>query len=79
MAKDEVTSSALNKMMKKFEATGSLASRQRSGRPSTAVAVTTIVEQTVLSIPVVAAHRECSYREVSRQAGISYGSVWRAL
>ncbi|GIY31463.1 transposable element tc3 transposase [Caerostris darwini] len=49
-----ITSSALKKMMKKFEATGSLASRQRSGRPSTAAAVATT-------------------------AGVSYGSVWKAL
>ncbi|GIY38040.1 hypothetical protein CEXT_229601 [Caerostris extrusa] len=32
-SKGPITSSALKKMMKKFEATGSLASRQRSGRP----------------------------------------------
>lgn len=78
-SKGPITSSALNKMMKKFEATGSLASRQRSGRPSTAAAVATTVEQTVQSMSAVAAHGECSAREVSRQTGVSYGSVWRAL
>ncbi|GIY23199.1 hypothetical protein CEXT_537321 [Caerostris extrusa] len=66
-------------MMKKFEATGSLASRQRSGRPSTAAAVATTVEQTVQSMSAVAAHGKCSAREVSRQTGVSYGSVWKAL
>ncbi|GFQ83046.1 transposable element tc3 transposase [Trichonephila clavata] len=66
-------------MMKKFEATGSLASRLRSGRPSTAAAVATIVDQTMQSMSVVAAHEECSAREVSRQTGVSYGIVWRAL
>ncbi|GIY13728.1 transposable element tc3 transposase [Caerostris darwini] len=74
-SKGPITSSAL----KKFEATGSLASRQRSGRPTTAVAVATTVEQTVQSMSAVAAHGECSAREVSRQTGVSYGSVWKAL
>ncbi|GIY02606.1 hypothetical protein CDAR_462751 [Caerostris darwini] len=74
-SKGPITSSALKKMMKKFEATGSLASRQRSGRPSTAAAVATTVE----SMSAVAAHGECSAREVSRQTGVSYGSVWKAL
>ncbi|GIX80629.1 transposable element tc3 transposase [Caerostris extrusa] len=77
-SKGPVTSCALKKMMKKFEATGSLASRQRSGRPSTA-AVATTVEQTVQSMSAVAAHGECSAREVSRQTGVSYSSVWKAL
>ncbi|GFY77440.1 uncharacterized protein TNIN_338801 [Trichonephila inaurata madagascariensis] len=66
-------------MMKKFEATGSVASRQRSGRPSTAAAVATTVEKMVQSMSVVAAHGECSAREVSRQTGVSYESIWRAL
>ncbi|GIY79384.1 transposable element tc3 transposase [Caerostris darwini] len=78
-SKGPITSSALKKMMKKFEATGSLASLQRSGRPSTAAAVATTVEQTVQSMSAVAAHEECSAREVSRQTGMSYGSVWKAL
>ncbi|GFS98850.1 uncharacterized protein TNCV_3528361 [Trichonephila clavipes] len=66
-------------MMKKFKATGSLTSRQRSGLPSTAAAVATTVEHTVQSMSVVAAHRECSAREVSKQTGVSYESFWRAL
>ncbi|GIY36584.1 transposable element tc3 transposase [Caerostris darwini] len=70
-SKGPITFSALKKMMKKFEATGSLASRQRSARPSTAVAVATTVEQTVQSMSAVAAHGECSAREVSRQTGVS--------
>ncbi|GIX85500.1 transposable element tc3 transposase [Caerostris extrusa] len=64
--------------MKKFEATGSLVSLQRSGRPSTAAAVATTVEQTVQSMSAVAAHG-LFCREVSRQSGVSYGSVWKAL
>ncbi|GIX95709.1 transposable element tc3 transposase [Caerostris extrusa] len=52
---------------------------QRNGRPSTAAAVATTVEQTVQSMSAVAAHGECSAREVSRQTGVSYGSVWEAL
>ncbi|GIY91772.1 hypothetical protein CEXT_565351 [Caerostris extrusa] len=44
-SKGPITSFALKKMMKKFEATGSLTSRQRSGHPSTAAAVATTVEQ----------------------------------
>ncbi|GIX78558.1 glycine receptor subunit alphaZ1 [Caerostris darwini] len=78
-SKGPITSSALKKMMKKFEATGSLALRQRSERLSTAAAVATTVEQTVQSMSAVAAHGECSAREVSRQTGVPYGSVWKAL
>ncbi|GIY94153.1 hypothetical protein CEXT_299341 [Caerostris extrusa] len=48
--------------LKKFETTGSLASRQRSGRPSIAAAVATTVQQTVQSMSAVAAHGECSAR-----------------
>ncbi|GIY59006.1 transposable element tc3 transposase [Caerostris extrusa] len=77
-SKGPITSSALKKMLKKFEATGSLASRQ-SGRPSTAAAVATTVVQTVQSMAAVAAHGECNAREVSRQTGVSYRSVWKAL
>ncbi len=78
-SKGLITSSALNKMMKKFEATGSFASRLRSGCPLAASAVVTTVEQTVQSKLAISAHGECSAREVSRQTGVSYGSVWRAL
>ncbi|GFY45088.1 hypothetical protein TNIN_139211 [Trichonephila inaurata madagascariensis] len=48
-----ITSSTLNKMMNKFEATGFLASCQRSGSPS---AVATTLEQTGQSMSAVAAH-----------------------
>ncbi|GIZ00097.1 transposable element tc3 transposase [Caerostris extrusa] len=78
-SKGPITSSALMKMMKKFEATSSLTARQRSGRPSTAAAVATAVEQAGQSMSAVAAHGECSAREVSMQTGVSYGSVWKAL
>ncbi|PRD33585.1 UNVERIFIED_CONTAM: hypothetical protein NCL1_17226 [Trichonephila clavipes] len=66
-------------MMKKFEATCSLSSHQRSGGPSITAAVATIVEQTVQSILAIAAHGKCSAREISRQTGVSYGSVWKTL
>ena len=52
-----ITSSELNKMMN-FEATGFLASRLRSGRPSAAAAVATTVDLTVQSISAVSAHGE---------------------
>ena len=42
--KGPITSSALNKMMKKFEVSCSLASRQRSGCPSAVAAIATTVE-----------------------------------
>ncbi|GFY37345.1 transposable element tc3 transposase [Trichonephila inaurata madagascariensis] len=71
--------SFLLKKMKKLEATGSLSSRQRSGRPSTAPAVAMALEQTVQSMSAIVAHGECSAQEVSRQTGVSYGSAWRAL
>ncbi|GIX91770.1 transposable element tc3 transposase [Caerostris extrusa] len=79
-SKGSITSSALKKMMKKFEATGSLASRQRSGRPSTAAAVATTVEQTVQSMSAIAAHGGVQVLEKFRgRQGVSYGSVWKAL
>ncbi|GIZ02560.1 hypothetical protein CEXT_85621 [Caerostris extrusa] len=57
-------------MMKKFEATGSLASRQKwSGRPSTAAAVATTVEQTGAVHVGGCCTWECSAREVSNQTG----------
>ena len=77
--KVSITSFALKKMMKKFEATGSLASCSRSGRLSGAAAFATTVEQTVQSMSAVSAHGEYKAREVSRETGVSYGSVWRAL
>ncbi|KAG8177125.1 hypothetical protein JTE90_025898 [Oedothorax gibbosus] len=79
MAKGPITSSAMNKLMKKFKATGSLESHPRSGRPSAVAAVATTVEQTVQTISAVSAHRECNAREVLRQTGVSYGCVWRPL
>ncbi|GFY67069.1 hypothetical protein TNIN_219211 [Trichonephila inaurata madagascariensis] len=57
-SKRPIMSSAL----KKFEATGSLVSRQRSEYPSTAAAVVRRVEQSVQSMSAVAAHGECSAR-----------------
>ncbi|GFW83154.1 hypothetical protein TNCV_3237011 [Trichonephila clavipes] len=65
--KGPITPFSLNKMMKKFDATCSLASCQRSGLPSTAAAVASTVEQMVQSMSVVAAHGECRAREVSVQ------------
>ncbi|GIY96926.1 hypothetical protein CEXT_473901 [Caerostris extrusa] len=69
-SKGSITSSALKKMMK-FEATGSLASRQRSGRPSTAAAVATTVEQTVQSMSAVCCTWGVRCSRVSRQTGVS--------
>ncbi|GFU66477.1 hypothetical protein TNCV_3807201 [Trichonephila clavipes] len=60
-SKGLITYSALNKM-KKFEATCSLASPQRSGRPSTATAVATTLEWTVQSMSAVVAFGEYSAR-----------------
>ena len=60
-----ITSSALKKMMKKFQAVGSLALCRRSGRTSVAAAVATTMEQTTQSISVISAHGECSAQEVS--------------
>ncbi|GFT21141.1 transposable element tc3 transposase [Trichonephila clavipes] len=78
-SKRPITSSALNKMMKKFESTGSLVSRQRTGCPSTTSAAVTTMKQRVQFMMAFAARGECSTRGVSRQTGVSYGSVWRAL
>ena len=74
--KGSITCSELNKIMKKFEATGFLAPRPRSGCPSAAAAVATSVEQTVQSMSAVSAHGECNAREVSRQTGLSTQASW---
>ena len=66
-SKGPITSSALSKLMQKFETTSSLASRPRSGRPSEGAAVASTVEQTVQTISAVSAHGECSARKVSRK------------
>ncbi|GFV56844.1 hypothetical protein TNCV_145961 [Trichonephila clavipes] len=65
----------MSSALKKFEATGSLVSHQRSGHPSTAAAVVKTVEQSVQSMSAVAAHGECSAREVSRQTRVSCENV----
>ncbi|GFY63885.1 hypothetical protein TNIN_133761 [Trichonephila inaurata madagascariensis] len=54
--------------MKKFEATGSLASRQRSGRPSTAAAFATTAEKKVQSMSAIEAHGDCIAREENFEA-----------
>ena len=70
-SKGPLTSSALEKIMNKFEATCFLAPHARSGHPSSAAAISLTVEQTVQSMSAVSAQGECSARDVSRQSGVS--------
>ncbi|GIY84364.1 transposable element tc3 transposase [Caerostris extrusa] len=72
-SKGPITSSALKKMMKKFEATGSLASRQKVDVPQQPLLLPT-VEQTVQSMSTVAAHGEV---QCSKFRGRQRGSVVR--
>ena len=68
--KGPITSSALNKMIMKFEATVFLASCPGSGCPSAAAAVATTVEQMLQSMSAISAHGEYRAREVSMQIGV---------
>ncbi|KAF8794360.1 hypothetical protein HNY73_002349 [Argiope bruennichi] len=77
--KGPMTCSALTKMMLKFEATSSLSSRPRSGRPTASATLVPTVEQNMQSMSAVSAHGVCCDREISRQTGLSYRSVWIAL
>ena len=54
--KGPITSFALNKMVKKFEVTGSLVSRLKRGHPSPTDSVATTVEQTMQSMSAISAH-----------------------
>ncbi|UYV85194.1 hypothetical protein LAZ67_X004905, partial [Cordylochernes scorpioides] len=67
------------RMIKFFEKTGSLEAKPRSGRPSTRKSVAVTVSQNVEAIETLSTYGEVSARQVSRQTGISYGTVWRAL
>ncbi|UYV84761.1 hypothetical protein LAZ67_X003370 [Cordylochernes scorpioides] len=49
------------------------------GRPSTRKSVAFTVSQNVEAIETLSTYGEVSARQVSRQTGISYGTVWRAL
>ncbi|UYV76569.1 hypothetical protein LAZ67_14001206 [Cordylochernes scorpioides] len=70
---------SLRRMIKNFEKTGSLEAKPRSGRPSTRKSVAVTVSQNVEAIETLSTYGEVSARQVSRQTGISYGTVWRAL
>ncbi|UYV75632.1 hypothetical protein LAZ67_13000806, partial [Cordylochernes scorpioides] len=70
---------SLRRMIKNFEKTGSLEAKPRSGRPSTRKSVAVTVSQSVEAIETLSTYGEVSARQVSRQTGISYGTVWRAL
>ncbi|UYV68203.1 hypothetical protein LAZ67_5003376, partial [Cordylochernes scorpioides] len=70
---------SLRRMIKIFEKTGSLEAKPRSGRPSTRKSVAVTVSQNVEAIETLSTYGEVSARQVSRQTGISYGTVWRAL
>ncbi|GIY67914.1 hypothetical protein CEXT_242451 [Caerostris extrusa] len=64
--------------MKKFEATGSLASRQRSGRTSTAAAVARQWSKRCNPCRWLL-HMGSAVLEKFEATGVSYGSVWKAL
>ncbi|UYV61976.1 hypothetical protein LAZ67_1007240 [Cordylochernes scorpioides] len=70
---------SLRRMIKKFEKTGSLEAKPLSGRASTRKSVAVTVSQNVEAIETLSTYGEVSARQVSRQTGISYGTVWRAL
>ncbi|UYV62921.1 hypothetical protein LAZ67_2002475, partial [Cordylochernes scorpioides] len=70
---------SLRRMIKIFEKSGSLEAKPRSGRPSTCKSVVATVSQNVEAIETLSTYGEVNARKASRQTGISYGTVWRAL
>ncbi|GIX89867.1 hypothetical protein CEXT_579431 [Caerostris extrusa] len=78
-SKGPITSSALKKMMKKFEATYSMASSQKVDVPQQPLLLPRQWSKRCNPCRRLLHMGECSARDVSRQTGVSYGSVWKAL
>ncbi|GFV63996.1 RNA-directed DNA polymerase from mobile element jockey [Trichonephila clavipes] len=66
-------------MISKFEATGCLDDRPRSGRPSTRRNAAETVKDEMETVAGSSMHGEVSARAVARRTGIPYTTVWWAL
>ena len=73
-------SSAVKKMISKFEATDCLDYRLRSGRPNTSAnAAARTIQEEMEIVAGSSTHREVSSREVARRTGIPYTTLSEEL
>ncbi|GFV88845.1 RNA-directed DNA polymerase from mobile element jockey [Trichonephila clavipes] len=77
--KGPLTNAAVARMISKFEATGCLDDRPRSGRPSTRRNAAETVEDEMETVAGSSMHGKVSARAVARRTGIPYTTVWLAL
>ncbi|GFV92937.1 uncharacterized protein TNCV_1693301 [Trichonephila clavipes] len=77
--KGPLTNAAGARMISKFEATGCLDDRPRSGRPSTRRNAAETVKDEMETVAGSSMHGEVSARAVARRTGIPYTTVWLAL
>ncbi|GFV30305.1 RNA-directed DNA polymerase from mobile element jockey [Trichonephila clavipes] len=77
--KGPLTNAAVARMISKFEATGCLDDRPRSGRPSTRRNAAETVKDEMETVAGSSMHGEVSARAVARRTGIPYTTVWLAL
>nr|QGW35748.1 Cytochrome P450 9e2 [Locusta migratoria migratoria] len=70
--KGPLTNAAVARMVSKFEATGGLDGRPRSGRPSTKCNAAETVQKEMETVAGLSMHVEVSARAVSRRTGIPY-------
>ncbi|GFU58641.1 RNA-directed DNA polymerase from mobile element jockey [Trichonephila clavipes] len=77
--KGPLTNAAVARMISKFEATGCLDDRPRSGRPSTWRNAAETVKDEMETVAGSSMHGEVSVRAVARRTGIPYTTVWLAL
>ncbi|GFW46760.1 DUF4817 domain-containing protein [Trichonephila clavipes] len=74
-----LTNAAVARMISKFEATGCLDDRPRSGQPSTRRNAAETVKDEMETVKGSSMHGEVSARAVARRTGIPYTTVWSAL
>ncbi|GFT60859.1 DUF4817 domain-containing protein [Trichonephila clavipes] len=77
--KGPLTNAVVARMISKFEATGCLDDRPRSGRPSTRRNAAETVKDEIETVAGSSIHGEVSARAVARRTGIPYTTVWLAL
>ncbi|GFT86357.1 RNA-directed DNA polymerase from mobile element jockey [Trichonephila clavipes] len=77
--KGPLTNAAVARMISKFEATGCLDDRPRSGRPSTRRNAAETVKDEMETVAGSSMHGEVSARAVARRTGFPYTTVWLAL
>ncbi|GFW99641.1 uncharacterized protein TNCV_3418741 [Trichonephila clavipes] len=77
--KGPLTNAAVARMISKFEATGCLDDRPRSGQPSTRRNAAETVKDEMETVAGSSMHGEVSARVVARRTGIPYTTVWLAL